>query len=97
MKPVAFVQFLLPHGEQRHTTIDMPDEVAVFGGELREAGYRFEIEVLRTGHIHADVCDDEGQLASEVCSNGPEVPVAIERMIRTAHSRWLLMGRAVAS
>jgi hypothetical protein len=101
---VAFTQFLLPRGERLPTSIDMSADVEAMADRLIAAGYRFECEVLRTGHVHVDCCgpalDGSGEdlpLASEICSNGPEVPQAVEQMIREAHAAWHLWQATRAS
>ncbi len=87
--PVTFTQFLRPDGRRQSITIDMPDDVGPLVAELTAAGWKLEIEVLREGSVHADVCNSEEQLAVVVVPNGPEVPGAIETMLREAYQAWV--------
>jgi hypothetical protein len=97
MRSVDFTQFLFPDGRLRDTSVDVPDDVAALAGELRAAGWSFEIECHpRTGLVHADCCDDEEPIADETCPNGPEVPVMVERLIRAAHAEWARRGKPKA-
>jgi hypothetical protein len=96
-RPVYFTQFLFPDGRLRSDHIDMPDDVAALAEELRKAGWSFEIECFPdTQVVHADCCDDEAPIASAMRPNGPEVPEMIEQLIRSAHERWVQLGRPKA-
>jgi len=95
---VKFTQFLRPSGERKTVEIDgLAMEVEGFAAELAAAGWRLEIEVLRTGQVHADVCNEEGQLASFIEDNGHKIPPAIEALLRQAHGLWVEHGRLSAT
>ena len=83
---IPFTQFLMPDGREKPVTIDRPSGVEAKARALIEAGFRFEIEMLQTGEISMEICDSEGEtvLGAEVCGNGPQVPVAIDKMIEDA-------------
>lgn len=67
-------------------------------GELTTANWQFEIEVLSTGHIHADCCNEHGQLASTLVPTATEeLPKMLELLIERAHRRWVGLGRPEAS
>lgn len=92
---IAFTQFMLPMGKRVRTTFEASREVEALADELIAAGYRFECEVLRTGHVHIDCCGPaldgtggDGPLALEVCENGPPVVAAVETVVRVAHEAW---------
>lgn len=90
---VQFIQFLLPFGEARPTSIDVPEEVGTRANELREAGFHFEAEVLRTGEVSLECCrtDEDGEadsLGHEIEPNGPGLPEAVIRLIDGSHGRW---------
>jgi hypothetical protein len=94
---VHFTQFLFPNGRRAPVEIDMPPEVEAKAEELRKAGWSFETECFPdTQIVHADCCDDDDVLADEVCSNGPDVLVMVERLVRKAHERWTVLGRPAA-
>jgi hypothetical protein len=87
VKAVTFTQFMRPDGRQVEVLTDMPDEVADLAAALQSRGYLFEIEVLTTGHVNADISDpgDEDRiLGAAFVPNGPDVPGALETMIRKA-------------
>lgn len=87
---IPFTQFILPNGERRPRTFNADREVEALADELIAAGYRFEVEVLRTGQVHLDCCGaalDE-PLAMQICDNGPPVVAAVERVVRDAHAAW---------
>lgn len=85
MKPIEFTQFLLPHGRQVPTTIERPYPIADMAAELVAAGRRLEIEMLRTGEISMAVEYGDHTLAIEIVPNGPEVLMAVDKMICEAH------------
>jgi len=86
---IEFTQFLLPNGRREQVRIPVDKEIYGLASQLTTKGYRFEIEVLRTGHVSMEVCreTEEGEaevLANEIVPNGPEIPEAVNRMIRSA-------------
>ena len=91
---IAFTQYLMPDGRTKPVMIDRPEDIGLKAQKLAEAGCRFEIEMLRTGEISMSVerepvnDDDDGVLAMEVCANGPDVPVRVDKMITAALAAW---------
>ena len=88
---VEFTQFMLPDGRREPTVITLPDpdgELDRAVCDIQDKGAVFECECLRVGNlISLTITDPEmGDLFSELVENGPEVPVAVERMIRRAHA-----------
>jgi hypothetical protein len=90
---IAFTQYLMPDGRTKSVKIDRPENIGLKAQKLVEAGCYFEIEMLRTGEISMSVerepvdDDDDGVLAMEVCANGPDVPICVDKMITTAFTR----------
>lgn len=89
---ITFTQFLLPDGRQRPMIIDRPDDIGKKAKQLIDSGCRLEIEMLQTGEISMTVERDgnDGEidlLAQEVCSNGPPVPVAVDKLISEADTQ----------
>lgn len=80
---IKFTQYLLPDGRQKQITVDRPDEIEKMADSIISRGLRFEAEMLTTGAISLTVHDpkEEDDIDIEVVANGPEVPVAIDRMI----------------
>src|SRR5262245_45543780 len=87
---IQFTQFLRPDGRQRWTSIVRPMPVVEQAQKLAAVGCRFEIEQLMTGQVSMSVermWDDELEtLGMEIVDNGPEVPLAVDRMIGEAFS-----------
>lgn len=83
---VPVTQFLRPNGRQVDVWTDRPTAIAEKAQKLIDAGYRFESEVLTTGHVHVDVSkpDDDGPLANFVRPNGPGVGDAFDVMVEEA-------------
>lgn len=88
--PIQFTQYLLPSGEPRRVTINRPMAVVDQARRIIERGARLETELLRTGEVSLTIeyeHDNNGEiesLAHEVVPNGPEVPLAVDRLIATA-------------
>jgi hypothetical protein len=80
---MQFTQFMFPDGCRKPVIIDMPDEIERLAADISASGYRFEIECFPdTQLVHMDCCNEDAPLWSEVVKNGPEVPVAVERLVR---------------
>lgn len=81
---IPFTQFLMPDGRQTQVTINRPDAIATLARGLIDQGCRFEIEMLQTGEISMECLRGKRILASELCPNGPPVPLAVDKMIQEA-------------
>jgi hypothetical protein len=84
---IPFTQYLRPNGRKIEVSIERPKDIYDKAMGIVEAGYCFEIEVLNTGHVHMTITNDEGDQDSEVVKNGPEVPIAVDRMITRFHGK----------
>ena len=95
---IYFTQFIFPDGRLKEVWVDdMPDEIVAMADELRKAFWSFEIECHPGEQIvHADCCDEEAPIADEVCPNGPEVPVMVQKLVQGAHAEWVRRGRPEA-
>jgi len=84
---IPFTEYVLPHGRRQMGGFQRPDEVADKASAIRKAGYRFEAEVLSTGHVSLTIVgccprvSEESDVAIEIAMNGPEVTKAVDRMI----------------
>lgn len=78
---VTFIQYLSPDGRQKRVQIDRPEAVARKARAIWEAGYALEVEVLSTGEVSLSIGNGEEDRAIELCANGPEVPLAVDRLI----------------
>lgn len=88
---IPFTRFVLPNGRREQTEIKRGPDIELKAEWLLGLGYKFEIEVLTTGHVHMDCSHptlevlDDPVVANEVCPNGPEVLDAVDRMVTAAH------------
>lgn len=89
---VPFTQYLRPNGRQRPVSIERTTEVATLAMKVRDAGFRFDIEELMTGHVSMtvesntpDAHGDYPTIAHEICANGPDVHRAVDRLITAAY------------
>lgn len=80
---VPFTQFLLPDGRQKEIEISLDPDVEAKAQDIIAAGYKFEIEILRTGIISATIADpiQEEDVAHALMRNGIQVPPGITKMI----------------
>jgi hypothetical protein len=84
---VPFTQILMPNGTRDRVEVDLPDPdgtLAVAVAKIQGLGLAFECEMLRD---HATVSftitvPDEADIRCEVCSNGPDVPGVVAKLIR---------------
>lgn len=94
---IRFTQFLYPDGRKQPQTFDASPEVEALALELQAAGWEFEIECHpRTSRVLADCCDSEEQLAQVTALNGPDVPGAIDGLVKRAWAEWVERGRPQA-
>lgn len=83
MPDIHFTQYLMPDGRAQDVRIDRPDHIAEKAQAITAKGFRFECEMLsdyRTISLTITHPKD-GDADIEVVPNGPEVPLAIDRMI----------------
>jgi len=87
MPEIPFTQLIRPTGARRAVTIERPAEVVAVADGLRALGVVFECEELSTGEVAlyaSDAAFPDEDLAIEVVPNGPEVPAAVDRLVRDA-------------
>lgn len=80
-----------PDGRRASVTIDRPAEIEAEVERLRAVGAKFEIEVLRTGHVSLEILADNPSepdephcLVHTLVPNGPEVPIAVDASVECA-------------
>lgn len=84
---IPFTQYLLPHGRKREVSINRPKDVYDKAMDIIKNGFCFEIEILNNGLVSMTITDDDGDQDYEIVSNGPEVPMAVDRMITRFYER----------
>lgn len=89
---IPFTQFVLPDGRRRRVFIDRPEHIEEAAEAIMAQGYRFEIEVLTTGHVSMTVTDDDGDLCVEVVPNDHRVSPAVDRLVEQARAMLLSGG-----
>lgn len=82
MADIPFTQYLRPDGQAVPVSIDRPAEIVTTAERIRERGFRFECEHLTTGHVSLTIAGPDDDEDIEVVTNGPDVPVAIDRMVK---------------
>ena len=85
LEPIEFTQFLLPHGQRRQTLIARPKAIAEKATAVRDAGGRFEIEILSNGIISMEVVHNEDSLSMKLCQNDRSVPDAVDELVIESH------------
>jgi hypothetical protein len=86
---IPFTQCLRPDGRKRPVEFDRPPEIERLAREFIDHGGYFECEELTTGHAsltagHPDA--ETGDIAIEVVVNGPEVPGAVDRLVKRVNA-----------
>lgn len=87
MAEIPFKQFMQPDGRSADVRINRPDDISAKAEKIIALGYRFECEVLATCEISLTISGNDGDEDIEVVSNGPEVPLAVDRMINRFAAR----------
>jgi hypothetical protein len=89
---IPFTQYLRPDGRKVDEGIDMPAEIEALAQRFLRAGGRYEAEVLREGTVSFTavyrVNEEPQDIAIELCPNGPDVPYAVEMLVRKSIA-WL--------
>ena len=85
MAMIPFTRYLRPNGQQALQEIPTDDETAALAVDIVNRGFRFEVEVLTTGEVSLTVFDPEEEVdvEIEVVPDGPEVPGAVKRLVRS--------------
>lgn len=79
---IEFIQYLMPDGRPQIVRIDRPDVIARKAAEIMKLGNRFECEMLSDyATVSLTITDDQGDVDIEVVPNGPEVPMAVDRLV----------------
>jgi hypothetical protein len=79
---IQFTQYKRPNGRAVPVWIERPAEIAAKADAIIARGLRFECEHLTTGDVSLTITDpDEGDIDIEVVANGPDVPLAVDRLI----------------
>lgn len=74
--------------------VQRPQEIEDLARFLVANDCRFEIEVLTTGEVSMEIVrrktpeSEPETLALEICPNGPEVPIAVDKMIQNGHKAF---------
>jgi len=83
MADVYVTQYLLPHGKTRRMVTSVPDDLADTIQIIKDVGAVLEAEILTTGEVSVTITSGEwGDYDIAVVPNGPQVPAAVEQLIR---------------
>jgi hypothetical protein len=88
-----FTQYLRPDGRQVEAEFKVADDLAEQLALIQSAGANLTAEVLMTGIVSFTISDvDSDDFDIELVPNGPEVPLAIDRLIRrfnlASYEQW---------
>lgn len=86
---ILFIRFTPPDGRQTVEETEVSPELAAIALQIRHDGFRFTVELLTTGDVSMcieDTLSDLGDFDMALAPNGPEVPVALERLLRRYNS-----------
>jgi len=94
---IPFTQYLMPNGRAVGVAVDRPPAIEALAQNVLTAGYHFDAEFLSTGQVsftcekNDPATDDEDlPIAHEICTNGPAVLDAIDRLVCNAAERLRL-------
>jgi len=81
---VDLTQYMMPDGRQVPVTINLDESLRPQYDRMKEDGRRFAAEMLRTSEISLTIEDiqEEEDIDIRIVPNGPEVPTAMEDMLR---------------
>ena len=90
---IPFTQYMLPRGRKRAEEIDRPTDIEALAQRFIASGGWYECEILTTGHVSLTACqhvDDEPlDVEIVVCQNGPEIPGAVDRLVKMSAAHIL--------
>lgn len=80
---VPVIQFLMPHGERRETSTNLPVSCRELFNDMTRAGCRFEAEMLTTLQVSITISNpqDEEDIDISVTLNGPDVQAGMIAML----------------
>lgn len=87
IESIPFTQYLRPDGRKKPVEIVRPQPVMERAEAIMAAGYSFEIEELSNGMVSMTITgfdpaiEEVGDLAHELCMNGPDVPAKVDKLI----------------
>jgi hypothetical protein len=93
---IPFTQYLRPHGRKAEVSVERPAEITTLAQQFIAMGGWFECEELSTGHASLTACmlvdDEPGDIEIQIVPNGPEVPSAVDRLVRAAVANAALLN-----
>lgn len=85
---IPFTQYLRPDDRRVAISIERDPEIEELARRFISAGGWYEAEHLATGHVSLTAClerpEGDNDIAIEVVPNGPEVPNAVDRLVRAS-------------
>lgn len=84
-RSIEFTQYMRPSGRPVLQYIQVDDELADMADRIIAHGFVFSMELLTTGDVALYIDDPfsspDVTVVTEICPNGPEVPIRIRKMI----------------
>lgn len=86
---IEFTQYMRPNGRKVQVNIVRTPPIELKAAELRDKGYRFEIEELMTGVISMTVEKSglDEPVSHKLVQNGPKVPETVDALIEDAWNK----------
>ena len=86
-----WIQYMMPNGQRKKVEFDVADDLQPQLDAIESAGCRLECEVLSTGEVSLTIfhIESEEDVGIELSDNGPDVPAAVDRLIRTFQVKQL--------
>lgn len=83
---IPFTQYLRPDGRTVQVTFNRPEEIEEKALAITAQGYRFECEVLITGHVSLTITNDEdGDVSIELSPLGTDYLPFVDKLIERFH------------
>ena len=83
-RAIPFIQYLRPDGQRVPVFFDTTSDQVDKAKKIMAQGYVFEAEVLTTGEVSLTVTNDDGDIASQICPNGPGLEKHVEALVNDA-------------
>ena len=84
LETIAFTQYMMPRGRKVPMLVKRPEAIIKMANTVRTLGGVFEAEILTTGEVSLTVHYDDEDIAIAVVPNGPDVPGAVDELVKAA-------------
>lgn len=85
---IEFTQFLFPNGNRKQVQMSVDKESFDKYKKLKKLGFSFEIENNKGSVWMSCINYDTDMVVNTIVPNGPEVPIAVRKVIEVAFARF---------